>query len=453
MSEETWHKARIIPTSGIGGAEEQERRATSALMAVMSVVPDFSKALLGSLGAPAGTLSTFIEVPFELDGKRVIPDGLIRARRGSREWTALVEVKTGKNVLESGQLENYLDIARAEGFQYLITISNEIPPVPGQHPTTVDKRKLKKVSLHHWSWSFVLSTAIVQREHRGVSDPEQAWILGELIRYLEHERSGALELEDMGSNWVTVREAVTSGTLRASDKTAQEVVARFDALLRYAGLRLGQRLGTDVTQQLTRDEIANPAKRVTSQVASLVETGLLSGTIRIPHAAAPVVVMADLRANQVHCHVDIAAPQEGRPTTRVNWLVRQLKHAPSDVRVESFATRARAGHAELLKSIREDPKLLVPEGGRDIRSFRVALTSPSGAKRGRGRGAFIDSVLNNLDVFYADVVQHVKPWTATPPRLREPDIPVETPSGITSTDLSSQDGPDGGDLGNGPTTQ
>ena len=63
MSEETWHEARLIPTSGISGAEEQERRATSALLAVMGVVKEFSKAVLGPLGAPAGTVETFIEVP------------------------------------------------------------------------------------------------------------------------------------------------------------------------------------------------------------------------------------------------------------------------------------------------------------------------------------------------------------------------------------------------------
>jgi len=38
----------------------------------------------------------------------------------------------------------------------------------------------------------------MQKEHRGVADPGQAWILGELIRYLEHARSGALQFEDMG---------------------------------------------------------------------------------------------------------------------------------------------------------------------------------------------------------------------------------------------------------------
>ncbi|WP_456696844.1 hypothetical protein [Aeromicrobium sp. P5_D10] len=443
MSEETWHQARLIPTSGISGAPEQERRATSALLAVLSIVPDFSKALLAGVGASAGKVGTYIEVPFELGEQRVYPDGLIRVKRGAREWTALVEVKTGKNVLEAPQLENYLDIARTNAFDALITISNEIPPIPGQHPTVVDKRKLRKVAIHHWSWSYVLATAIVQKEHRGVSDPEQAWILGELIRYLEHERSGALDLDDMGPNWVAVREAVAAGTLRANDKTAPEIVSRFDALLRYASLRLGQHLGTDVTPLLTRQEVANPASRVQSLVSSLVQTGEMSGAIRIPNAVAPVNVVADLRGNRVTCYVDVGAPQEGRQTTRVNWVLRQLKEARPDIRVESFAARARgAGSAELLADVREDPRLLAPDPKRDIRSFRIALSVPAGSKRGRGRGAFIDSVLDTLDSFYGEVVQHIKPWSAAPPKLREADRNEDVDAELVSTDLSSQDGPE-----------
>lgn len=443
MAEETWHHARLIPTSGINGAQEQERRATSALLAVLSIVPDYGKALLSQIGAPAGNVSTFIEVPFDLDGSRIYPDGLVRIKRGSRLWTALVEVKTGKNELEPTQLENYLDVAKEQGFDALITISNEIPPVPGQHPTKVDKRKLRKVELHHWSWSYVLSTAIVQKEHRGVSDPEQAWILGELIRYLEHDRSGALELEDMGQHWVTVREAVTSGTLRATDSTALEVVSRFDALLRYASLRLGQRLGTDVTQVLSRREFAEPSKRAATQLASLAETGELTGAIRIPNTVAPIMVTADLRANRITCHVDVDAPQDGRPTTRVNWLVRQLKEARADVRIEASLTRTRgASAAELLGGVRENPKLLVTNPTREIRSFRVALSVPMGSKRGRGRGAFIDSVLDAIDDFYSETVQHLKAWAPNPPKLRETEAPPEEPAALMSTALSSQDGPE-----------
>jgi hypothetical protein len=109
----------------------------------------------------------------------------------------------------------------------------------GTHPTPVDKRKLRRVALHHLSWTQVLTEAVMQKTHRGVADPDQAWILGELIRYLEHPRSGALEFDDMGGSWVAVRQSVAAGTLRASDKGVADVASRWDQLTRYACLRLG----------------------------------------------------------------------------------------------------------------------------------------------------------------------------------------------------------------------
>lgn len=441
MTEEAWHEARLIPTSGISGAEEQERRATSALLAVVGAVKEFGRSLLSPLGAPGGTVETFIEVPFDLSGKRYYPDGLIRVRRGSRTWTALVEVKTGRNELQVEQLENYLDIAREHGFDALITISNEIPVTVGEHPTKVDKRKLKKVAIHHWSWTYILSDAVIQKEHRGVSDPEQAWILGELIRYLEHPRSGAMELEDMGGSWVAVRSAVNSATLRATDQGASEVAARWDALLRYASLRLGRELGTDVVQIRSRKETTDPALRADGLVQTLVADGQLHGGIKIPDTVGTIHLGADLRAGQITCYLDLGAPKEGRATTRVNWLVRQLKSAPGSVRVEAFVANQRgAGATELLSTVREDPTVLVADPKREIRTFRIAFSGPMGSKRGRGRGAFIDSVVDTLDAFYGDVVQHLKPWSAKPPKLRE--NPLEPAPSQSSTALSSQDGPD-----------
>jgi len=66
-----------------------------------------------------------------------------------------------------------------------------------------------------------------------------------------------------------------------------------------------------------------------------------------------------------------------------------------------------------------------------------------GVKRGTGRGAFIDSVLDLVDTFYGDVVQHLKAWAAVPPKMRDavPPVPAEPPV-LTSTALSSQDGPE-----------
>ncbi|GAB3412901.1 hypothetical protein [Flindersiella endophytica] len=220
------------------------------------------------------------------------------------------------------------------------------------------------------------------------------------------------------------------------------MAARFDALLRYVSLRLGRQLGAEVTPALSRRERQEPASRTQALVAAVVASGALEGAIRIPQAVGPVVVVADLRAGRISCHVDIDAPREGRATTRVNWLLRQLRSAPDGLRVESFAAHSRGpGPAELLSTLRQDPTLLVADAQKELRAFRVTLAVPAGTKRGRGRGSFIDSVLGAIDTFYGEVVQNLKAWSAAPPRLRDPSEPRQpVASSLVSTALSSQDG-------------
>lgn len=417
MTEDNWQQARLIPTSGISGPDEAERRATSALLAVMGSVREFGTAIIKGLGAPGGQLGTFIEVPFKADERTIYPDGVLQTSRGGRTWTCLVEVKTGASELERPQVEAYLDVARENGFDGVLTISNQIAPAPEVHPVDVDRRKVKKVALHHLSWAEVLTVAVQQRVHRGVSDPDQAWILGELIRYLEHPKSGALDFSDMGAAWVPVREAMAAGTLRANDKGLAEVVSRWEQLLRFAALRLGRELGANVDVQLTRREQAEPTLRFAAQTQSLLSRGLLTGTLRIPDAVAPIDISVDLRAGRVTVSVDVDAPREGRAATRVKWLARQLRDAPDGLRIDAFAAGARTSTSELIRAVREEPGTLIADPKRDLRTFRVAATSPLGPKRGTGRGGFIDSVLAALDGFYGAVVQQLRPWSAKAPQL------------------------------------
>jgi hypothetical protein len=130
----------------------------------------------------------------------------------------------------------------------------------------------------------------------------------------------------------------------------------------------------------------------------------------------------------------------------VNWLIRQLKGAADTVRVEAFVAHGRGSSAaELLRDIRANPSLLLTDPHKELRTFRVATSSQLGPKRGRGRGAFIDSVGDAVDAFYADVMQHMRAWTATPPKLRPEAERVivdeqEVPTPLVSTALSSQDG-------------
>ena len=415
--DEKWQPARLFPITGIGNPDEQERRGCSVLLAVLQSVREFGRALTSRCGAPAGTIETFIEVPFETGGASCRPDGLIRVTRGQRSWTALVEVKAGRNDLKADQVSTYLDVAREQNFDAVVTISHQIATTPGVHPVQVDRRKTRKVGLHHLSWSRIHTEALIQQANHTVSDPDQAWLLSEFIRYIEEPKSGALDFEDMGPSWVSVRNASANQTLRANDAETFAVVARFDQLVAFCGMQLSRRLGVHVSQRLSRAELADQATRLQAQATRLAKDGQLGGSLAVPNAAVPIDAAVDLRANRIDVRATIDAPQDRRPPARVNWLLGQLKNAPPTLQIVANVARSKsAGHSFLLSALIDDPKAIIEQPGADIRSFTVTLSQPAGTKRGQGRGSFVSSVTSLVDRFYVEVVQPLKAWSPPAPK-------------------------------------
>ena len=145
----------------------------------MAAVPEFGNALLKPLGAPSGKFETFIEVPFKLEGKAVRPDGVIVVTRAGKSWSALLEAKIAAHPLEPAQINAYLDLARELDVQAVLSVSNQYVTSATEYPIEIDRRKIRRTKLHHWSWIDLLTQATVQKEYRGVSDPDQAYILGE----------------------------------------------------------------------------------------------------------------------------------------------------------------------------------------------------------------------------------------------------------------------------------
>lgn len=425
MGEVEWERARLFPVSGIGGADEQERRASSALLAVVQSVREFGRAITAPMGAPVGRLSAYIEVPFSDGDKKLRPDGLLQVVSGQRTWTALVEVKTGRHELIPGQIEAYLDVARKHKFDALLTISNQVVAIPGVHPVPLPRARTQAARLFHLSWSQIRTEALMEQSNKSVSDPDQAWILAEFIRYLEHPRSGALDFDDMGHSWVHVRDHARTCTLHPHDKGATEVADRFGGLISFAAMRLSRELGTIVRPMVAQAQLRDPARYLQEAVCALTETGRLQGALRIPAAVAPIKITADLRAGLIQCAVTVPAPREGRPATRVNWLVRQLKTAPGHLCIEASAAWQRGhGPARTISQARSDPKSLLDETGHELRSFTLSLSSNAGPARGQGHGSFVNSVLTAVENFYTDVVQHIKPWNPAPPKVKEGEPPL-----------------------------
>lgn len=443
--QEDWVPARLLPTAGIRSQNEQERRGASALLAVMGAVPEFCHALLSGMRAPMGAISTYTELRLkDGDQKLHIPDGAVVIERGKRHWSCLVEIKTSGMPLAAEQVSRYLDLARQQGFDGLLTISNEIRGDPESLPYAVDKRKLRGLAVYHLSWWRVLTEAIVQHRFRGIEDPDQAWILGELIRYLDDEKSGASGFEGMGQEWVRVREGVRNETLRAGDPEAQVIGKRWEQFVEYLCLNLSQELGVEVKHQRPRGK--SPEERIAAVAKRLAVEGVLDCSIRVPDAVGPIGIEANLRTGRITTDVEIQTPKEGRPKTRVNWLLRQLGDAPGDLRIEVRFSQMRASRSELLRDCRDAPDRLLLEDDpkREPRSFVLALSKPMGKKRGRSEGSFVAETRRQTTDFYRDLVQGLMPPRTRAPKIREdeekpsePEQPVASGEGEASQDHGS----------------
>ena len=429
QDEAAWQRARLFPTVGISGAKEQEPRATSALLSVLPAVPSFGRALLKSLDAPAGSTAAFTEVRLrDGDGVSHVPDGAIVIEKGTRRWSALVEVKTGRNEVPPEQVVRYLDLARRFGFDALFTVSNQIVADPEELPYKLKGQKIGRLTVRHLSWWQVLTEAIIQHRFRGVDDPDQAWTLNELIRFLTDERSGASGFLGMGESWVKVRDGARDGTLKSSGSEALAASARWEQLIEYLCLNLSQELGVVVRAKQPRSK--KPADRVVEASRSFAENGTLRGSVSVPGAVAPVELVADLKAKQLITSVPLLAPADGkRPLTRIKWLLRQLHEAPGDLRVDVRFPNRSSGSSALLRDCREEPAnlLLASEPGCQPRSFVLALTKPIKAKSGSGSGSFVEEVRRQTVDFYRDIVQDLKPPPPSTPKLPDAEDPEPQP--------------------------
>ncbi|MFZ1154320.1 MAG: hypothetical protein WAN93_05385 [Solirubrobacteraceae bacterium] len=354
----------------------------------MHGVPEFGHALLRELGAPKSpSIDTFAEVRFKnADGKVDIPDGAIVCQRGAKRWTCLVEVKTGAATLKDEQVGKYLDVARDHCFDGVLTISNQITHSASQSPVVVDRRKLRKTDLWHFSWWRILTEAVVLSRYRGVSDSDQAWVLRELIHYLTGPASGVAGFEDMGKDWVPVRTAAHDGTLRGGDPRARQVAERWDQLTEYLCLSLSQELGRNVMSVRPRKQTTSA--RLDELEKALATDGDLRATIRVPDAVGDLQIRADLKSRQTSLSVDVAAPSEGRPKPRINWLLRQLSEAWTDLRIEVWYPHARETVAATLEQSRERPEILLfpADPTREPRIFRLDSQSAYGSEARSRRG-------------------------------------------------------------------
>ncbi|MEU4093339.1 TerD family protein [Streptomyces sp. NPDC026673] len=405
---ESWRSARLFPVPQLKSDREREVRATSVLLSVMAQVPEFGRRLTAGFNAPAGAMETFVETSFTYGATTVRPDGVIRASRAGKIWTALVETKTNGNPLKDEQVQSYMDIAARRGYEAVITLSNDVA-LPGSPVVNVkiDGRRKHKVALWHLSWAEVVHHAQMLVRHDGVANLAHAWLLQELLHYLQHENSGCHGFQNMGTAWVPLRNAISEDTLVRGDKQAVEVVESWERLIQQVSLRLSGELGEKVSPvrakrgtdlQLRRAELAD----------RLADNGQLHAEIHIESAIGTLAITADLRTGKLRTSIDVPAPEQGYPLSWAKRLVRQLAEAPADLHVETLLAEGQgAGPRGTLEKLRPEPGDLLPKDSAQVKGFRLTLSKTMGNTRGNAESGFIRSVDTAVDRFHSHVITHL----------------------------------------------
>ncbi len=417
-------RARLIP---VVADTSKENRAASVLLATISSVDDFAKALLSGIGQRVGTraeIECFTEAVLKKSpaDTKIRPDGLLIVNFGKRSWSALIEAKIGRAELDREQIANYCQLAKLNGIDAVITLSNQFAALPTHHPINPNRKITHGIALFHWSWMHVLTQATLLLHDDAFNSPEQRYLLSEAVRYFTHDSVGISSFDRMNPEWKDlVSNVLSRAKLHKASPEVENSVAAWHQEQRDLCLLMSRKLGRNVTLKLSRAHSTDPAKRLKDDCERLVTTRRMFCIIEVPDAAGPIEICADLSGRTVSCTMRLAAPKDKKTAqSRINWIVRQLGKADSDIIFVNAIWPGRARDTQAgLTNLRENPQLLRADNMALVPQYFDVIMVRDLAGKFTGRRTFIERLEAIVPSYYEQVGQHLRAWVPPPPKLVE----------------------------------
>ena len=404
----------------------KEQIATSTLLAVFRLVPELLSELIKDVGLRITDKSTFhalteVNLVKENPSKKDRPDGYLYIKNRN-EWSALIEAKVGKNSLNPEQVSRYLEDARANSIDALITISNEFSPRVDQSPVEVPKRLLNKVRLYHFSWRLILSKAQLIKQNNIIEDREKLFVLGELIRFLHDDSVGDKNFSQMPATWVDISKEITVGAkLKATDPrlldNANALVEEFSEI----ALNLTDHLGVSCSAKLPASYVSDKSLWQKSIVRSMVDCKSISCHYHIPDAANSLFVEIDIAKSTISVGMEVDAPKDRKTISgKVNWLMRQLKNqeAPDSYIKVRWNSRAADVFAKMNEISSDLPK--PPSKTTNISTFTPMIQLQS-TRTLQSRKSFIVELEKAVLTFYDEHAQYLRSWMPKAPKPIDED--------------------------------
>lgn len=410
-------RARLFP---VLADTSRENRIASIFLSILPVVPELSEQVFASLGVRVGKrtrIETFTEIVLnDNSDMKNRPDGLIVLSTGKKTWTALVEAKIGKAELAPEQVTRYIDVAKANGIDAVVTISNQFVTRADQSPINLPKTTLKKADLFHWSWTWISTQCAIIAASGNVDDVERAFLLSEFMRFLDDPGTGVERFSQMNSGWKDVVQSVAhQEKLSRNAGDVDDTARAWHSELRDLSLQLSRLVGQPVTIKLDRRLMADGTERLKQAIDHLVIENELRATFVVPDGAANIDLTADLARKAIAVGMKIKAPLDKKTTkARVNWLLRMLKEDDPRLFVRAHWPGRKPMTQKELTVLRDSPDEIDGDGSGAVpHSFEVVLIEPAG-KRFAGRRTFIEDLERAVPEFYHLVGQNLRAWQAPP---------------------------------------
>ena len=439
--------ARLFP---ILPESKREEKATSMLLSVFSLVPDFASSVLEEVGAPIGKrakISCFTEVSFKGMKLSSRPDGLIIVESTRGTWAALVESKIGSSQVTEDQLVDYIDVAKEQGFDAVITISNQFAGDPSHHPLALSKSKRKGVGLYHFSWLAITSKALLLIDSKSVTDVEQSFVMRELVRYMQSSKTGMSHALSMSADWKWLCNEIHQGHLiPKSSSQLSGAVADWFQLLRYLSINLSLAVGESCSTHFQKKHLSDASARVHDAICGFIKAQSFHGEIKIPNAASRLTITASLIRKTIDLSVRIETPKDvKKQRSAINFVLSQLRGCSADdvTVVVNWPGRTPSTKLPLQMAMDEDERkaLLLPELKCLPVSVDLVRVIDMGA-RIKTPKYLPETAEVEIKRFYGEVVQQLQKWVPKAPKVKKvvaddaPEPAADSPSSLGPSSIA-----------------
>ncbi len=405
----------IFRTSNDSEGSQASKAAAAAYLSLISGVEKIGEATLSRMGIKKAPFHCLPGATFQLidpsSSIEVETDGHIVIQVGRTPWKAIVEVSIGDNELDPKRVNLLHKLAKQEGFDAVITIGNSHPTEDGLPPIKLDRRRLKKIPICHFSWENLFSAA--KALSNNVNERCEQWILSEWLKYMEDSDHPIALRYGLGPHWEAVEKMARESNLKSQSKELVSVSEIWRGYLLMLASQFSSKYGAKVEVRAPEGELSNDELH-TSRIANrLANNHCLSGRLQGAGMRGSLHLSLLPATGEAKFSVDLPIPSGDY---QIQWLrslsarIRRVEERGVDM-VHAYWDQKSLTSCSAVTDLVKDPICLqrldedrkVPSDANPIRLVFERTVQLQG--HGRSRSAqLLDHLAAELHAFFASVV-------------------------------------------------